>query len=50
MAEYGHSVKSLWEAPWRANRLGQVSDEMGHAKEYIGRIEARPAFQEAINM
>lgn len=39
----GHSI-------FMANRLGQVSDEMGNVKEYVGRIEARPAFQTAINM
>ena len=39
----GHSI-------FMANRLGQVSDEMGHVKEYIGRIEARPAFQKAITL
>ena len=39
----GHSI-------FMANRLGQVSDEMGNVKEYIGHIEARPAFQKAINL
>lgn len=38
----GHSI-------FMANRLGQVSDEMKNLKAYIGRIEARPAFQKAIN-
>ena len=37
----GHSI-------FMANRLGQVSDEMGHVKEYIGRIEARPAFHRSV--
>ncbi|MAI26034.1 MAG: glutathione S-transferase family protein [Myxococcota bacterium] len=39
----GHSI-------FMANRLGQVADEMGNVKEYIGHIEARPAFQKAINL
>ena len=39
----GHSV-------FMANRLGGVSDEMGNVKAYVGRIEARPAFDKAINM
>ena len=39
----GHSI-------FMANRLGQVADEMGNVKEYIGRIEARPAFQKAISL
>ncbi len=39
----GHSI-------FMANGLGQVSDELGNLKEYVGRIEARPAFQTAINM
>jgi glutathione S-transferase len=33
-----------------ANRLGQVSDEMRNVKEYVKRIESRPAFETAINM
>ena len=39
----GHSL-------FMANRLGQVSDELAHLKAYLGRIEARPAFQKAIQM
>ena len=39
----GHSI-------FMANRLGGVSDEMGNVKAYVGRIEARPAFDKAINM
>ena len=39
----GHSL-------FMANRLGQVSDDLSNLKGYIGRIEARPAFQTAINM
>ncbi len=39
----GHSI-------FMANRLGQVSDEMRNLKEYVKRIESRPAFQTAINM
>ena len=39
----GHSI-------FMANRLGQVSDELTNIKAYLKRIEARPAFQTAINM
>ncbi|MFQ5745472.1 MAG: glutathione S-transferase family protein [Acidobacteriota bacterium] len=39
----GHSL-------FMANRLGQVSDDLANLKGYIGRIEARSAFQTAINM
>jgi len=39
----GHSI-------FMANRLGQVPDEMANLKAYIARIDARPAFQTAINM
>jgi glutathione S-transferase len=39
----GHSI-------FMANRLGQVSDEMRNVKEYVKRIESRPAFETAINM
>jgi glutathione S-transferase len=33
-----------------ANRLGCVSEEMQNIKDYVARINARPAFQKAINM
>ena len=39
----GHSL-------FMANRLGQVSDEMANVKDYVGRIESRPAFQTAMSM
>ena len=39
----GHSL-------FMANRLGQVSDDLSNLKSYLKRIEARPAFQTAINM
>lgn len=39
----GHSL-------FMANRLGQVPDDLANLKAYIGRIEARPAFQKAIAM
>ncbi len=39
----------LGHAIFMANRLGQVSDEMPNVKGYVARIEARPAFQTAIN-
>jgi glutathione S-transferase len=40
----------LGHALFMSNRLGQVSDDMANIKGYIGRIEARPAFQKAITM
>ncbi|MBW2386649.1 MAG: glutathione S-transferase family protein [Deltaproteobacteria bacterium] len=39
----GHSL-------FMANRLGQVPDELANLKSYVKRIEARPAFQTAINL
>ena len=39
----GHSL-------FMANRLGSVSDDMQNLKQYVGRIQARPAFDKAINM
>lgn len=38
----GHSL-------FMANRLGQVSGDMANVKAYVERINARPAFQTAIN-
>lgn len=40
----------LGHACFMSNRLGCVPDEMANLKSYIGRIEARPAFQLAIQM
>ncbi|NNC71524.1 MAG: glutathione S-transferase family protein [Sphingomonadaceae bacterium] len=40
----------LGHAAFMSNRLGCVPDEMANLKAYIGRIEARPAFQTAITM
>ena len=37
----------LGHALFMSNRLGQVGDDMANIKGYIGRIEARPAFQKA---
>jgi glutathione S-transferase len=39
----GHSL-------YMANRLGQVSEELANLESYLKRIEARPAFQTAINL
>ena len=39
----GHSL-------YMSNRFGEVSDEMANIKAYLGRVEARPAFQKAINL
>ncbi len=38
----------LGHACFMSNRLGCVSDEMTHVKDYVRRIEARPAFQKAM--
>ena len=38
----------LGHAVFMSNRLGCVNDEMANIKEYIGRIEQRPAFQKAM--
>ena len=40
----------LGHAIFMSNRLGCVSDDMTNLKGYVGRIEARPAFQKAITM
>ncbi len=39
----GHSL-------YMSNRFGEVSDEMANIKAYLGRVEAHPAFQKAINL
>ena len=40
----------LGHALFMANRLGQVPEELSNLKGYVKRIEARPAFQTAINL
>ncbi|MDJ0847283.1 MAG: glutathione S-transferase family protein [Myxococcota bacterium] len=40
----------LGHAIYMSNRLGCVTDEMPNLREYVKRIEARPAFQKAIQM
>ena len=40
----------LGHACFMSNRLGCVADEMVNLKAYVARIEARPAFQIAIQM
>jgi glutathione S-transferase len=40
----------LGHACFMSNRLGCVSDDMANLKAYVGRVEARPAFQTAIQM
>ena len=40
----------LGHSCFMANRLGCIPDEMEHIKNYVARIEARPAFQKAISM
>ena len=38
----------LGHATFMSGRLGCISDEMIHLAAYVGRLEARPAFQKAI--
>ena len=40
----------LGHAIYMSNRLGRVTDDMPNLKAYVKRIEARPAFQKAIEM
>ena len=40
----------LGHSCFMANRLGCVADEMEHIKNYVAKIEARPAFQKAITL
>ena len=40
----------LGHSCFMANRLGCVPNEMEHIKNYVARIEARPAFQKAITL
>ena len=40
----------LGHACFMSNRIGCVSEDMEHLKAYVGRIEARDAFQTAITM
>ena len=40
----------LGHACFMSNRLGCVGEDMANLKGYVGRIEARPAFQTAIQM
>jgi glutathione S-transferase len=40
----------LGHSCFMANRLGCVKDEMAHIKNYVAKIEARPAFQKAITL
>jgi glutathione S-transferase len=39
----------LGHSCFMANRFGSVSEDMKQLKAYIGRIDARPAFQKAMN-
>lgn len=50
IGEFSAADLMLGHSLFMANRLGQVSDELKNLKAYIGRIEARPAFQKAITM
>jgi glutathione S-transferase len=40
----------LGHAIFMCNRLGLVSEQMTNLRSYVARMEARPAFQTAINM
>ena len=40
----------LGHACFMSNRLGCVTDEMSHIKEYVNRIALRPAFKKAIEL
>jgi glutathione S-transferase len=40
----------LGHSCFMANRLGCVTDDMQNIKDYVARIDARPAFQQAITM
>ena len=40
----------LGHACYMSNRMGCVTDEMQHIKDYVARISARPAFKKAIEL
>ena len=40
----------LGHACFMANRLGCVTDDMPHIKEYVSKIVSRPAFKKAIEL
>ncbi|MDC3111455.1 glutathione S-transferase family protein [Pelagibacteraceae bacterium] len=40
----------LGHACYMSNRMGCVTDEMRHIKDYVARISARPAFKKAIEL
>ena len=40
----------LGPACYMSNRMGCVTDEMQHIKDYVARISARPAFKKAIEL
>ena len=40
----------LGHACYMSNRMGCVTDEMHHIKDYVARISARPAFKKAIEL
>jgi glutathione S-transferase len=40
----------LGHACFMANRMGCVTDEMLHIKDYVERISLRPAFKKAIEL
>jgi len=48
--EFSGADIMLGHACYMSNRLGCVSDEMVNLKAYVSQIEARPAFQVAIQM
>jgi glutathione S-transferase len=40
----------LGHSCFMANRLGCVTDDMQNIKDYVARIDSRPAFKKAITM
>ena len=49
IGEFSAADVMLGHAIFMANRIGCVTDEMPNIKGYVARVEARPAFQTAIN-
>ncbi|MEM8917477.1 MAG: glutathione S-transferase family protein [Pseudomonadota bacterium] len=50
IGEFSGADIMLGHSCFMSNRVGCVSDEMRNLKRYIANIEARPAFEQAINM
>ena len=50
IGDFSAADLTLGHSCFMANRLGCVSEEMQNIKDYVARINARPAFQKAITM